>query len=114
MSQFNEGVARQVEVEQAHVSAMYGLLDDQLVAVRGELAAVLKSSADSAGEVYARDVAAERLSRQLRRLDEAEPCFRAAGPGIRDSGTTGAVGRAWLPLVRWTLALRPARKRPSA
>ncbi|MEU8976026.1 ATP-dependent DNA helicase [Streptomyces monashensis] len=72
MSQFNESAAGQVEVEQAHVSAMYGLLDEQMADVRAELADVLRSSADSAGEVYARDVAAERLSRQLRRLEGAE------------------------------------------
>ncbi|MEW2175315.1 AAA family ATPase [Streptomyces sp. NPDC005406] len=95
MSQFNEGVARQVEVEQAHVSAMYGLLDDQLVAVRGELAAVLKSSADSAGEVYARDVAAERLSRQLRRLDEAEEGL-AFGRIDGADGTVLHIGRLGL------------------
>ncbi|WP_406445560.1 HelD family protein [Streptomyces sp. NBC_00631] len=51
---------------------MYGLLDEQMADVRAELADVLRSSADNAGEVYARDVAAERLSRQLRRLEGAE------------------------------------------
>ncbi|MER8070737.1 AAA family ATPase [Streptomyces sp. NPDC094034] len=72
MSQFSEGAVGQVEVEQAHVSAMYGLLDQQIADVQVQLAKVLRSSADSAGEVYARDVAAERLPRQLRRLEGAE------------------------------------------
>lgn len=48
------------------------LLDEQMADVRVEPADVLRSSADSAGEVHARDVAAERLSRRLRRLESAE------------------------------------------
>nr|WP_030664251.1 AAA family ATPase [Streptomyces rimosus] len=72
MSQFNEGAAAQIELEQAHVSAAYGLLDQQMTDVRGELKGVLRSAADSPGEVYAREVSAERLSRRLRRLEGAE------------------------------------------
>lgn len=56
------GCRRKVEVEQAHV---YGLLDKHVADVRAHVDDVRKSSADSAGEVYARDVAAERLARQV-------------------------------------------------
>ncbi|MFE2582835.1 HelD family protein [Streptomyces sp. NPDC059378] len=51
---------------------MYGLLDERVADVRAQLDDVLKSSADSAGEVYARDVAAQRLAQQVRRLTGAE------------------------------------------
>ncbi|MFE4540051.1 HelD family protein [Streptomyces scopuliridis] len=51
---------------------MYRLLDERVVDVRAQLDDVLKSSADSAGEVYARDVAAERLARQVHQLVGAE------------------------------------------
>ncbi|MFF4402870.1 HelD family protein [Streptomyces sp. NPDC001480] len=51
---------------------MYRLLDERLAEVRAQLADVLRSPAEGAGEVYARDVAAERLARQVRRLEGAE------------------------------------------
>ncbi|MBL1083537.1 AAA family ATPase [Streptomyces actinomycinicus] len=51
---------------------MYTLLDERVADAQAQLDDVLKSPADSAGEVYARDVAAERLARQVRRLAGAE------------------------------------------
>ncbi|MBZ9638109.1 hypothetical protein [Streptomyces sp. PSKA30] len=51
MPQFNEDAARQAETEQAHVSAMYHLLDERLADLRAQLTDVLRSQADSAGEV---------------------------------------------------------------
>ncbi|MEV7087584.1 ATP-dependent DNA helicase [Streptomyces sp. NPDC093085] len=72
MPQFNHGAAGQVEAEQAQVSAMYRLLDDRVADTRAQLADVLRSPAESAGEVYARDAAAEHLTRQARRFAEAE------------------------------------------
>lgn len=87
MSQFNEGAAGQAEVEQAHVAATYRLLDERLAEVRAQLTDVLRSPADSAGEVYARDVAAERLARQLRQLE-------GAGEGLAFGRVDGADGTA--------------------
>lgn len=95
MSQFNEVAAGQVEVEQAHVAAMYRLLDERLADARAQLADVLRSSADSAGEVYARDVAAERLAGQVRRLEEAEEGL-AFGRVDGADGTVLHIGRLGL------------------
>ncbi|MFE1289733.1 HelD family protein [Streptomyces sp. NPDC058751] len=50
---------------------MYGLLDERMAEARAQLAEVLRSPADSAGEVYERDATAERLARRLRRLEGA-------------------------------------------
>ncbi|MEV0928699.1 AAA family ATPase [Streptomyces spongiicola] len=72
MSQFHADAVQQVEREQTQVTAVYGLLDERLTEVRAQLADVLRSPADGAGEVYAREVAAERLARRLRLLEGAE------------------------------------------
>ncbi|MFD5847567.1 HelD family protein [Streptomyces chartreusis] len=75
MSQFSDGAARQVKAEQDHVRAVYDLLDVRVGDARGELTAVLESPVDSAGsgrEVYERDLAAERWTREVRRLEAAE------------------------------------------
>ncbi|MGP4003473.1 HelD family protein [Streptomyces sp. 8N706] len=74
---------------------MYGLLDERLADVRAHLTDVLRSSADSAGEVYARDVAAERLARQLRRLEGAEEGL-AFGRIDGADGTVLHIGRIGL------------------
>ncbi|MGY0061309.1 HelD family protein [Streptomyces sp. LZ34] len=63
---------RQVELEQTHVSALYGLVNERIADARTQLAEVLKASADSTGEVYEREVAAGRLAREVRRLEGAE------------------------------------------
>ncbi|MEU4170865.1 AAA family ATPase [Streptomyces sp. NPDC026665] len=95
MPQFNEGAAGQVEAEQAHVAAMYGLLDERLADVRAQLTDVLRSPAGSAGEVYERDVAAERLARGLRRLEGAEDGL-AFGRIDAADGTALHIGRVGL------------------
>lgn len=95
MPQIDEGVAGQVEVEQAHVAAMYEVLDERSADVRAELADVLRSPADSAGEVYARDVAAERLARRLRGLEGAEEGL-AFGRIDGADGTALHIGRLGL------------------
>ncbi|MDF5757367.1 AAA family ATPase [Spongiactinospora sp. TRM90649] len=95
MPQFDEGAAGQVEVEQAHVAAMYGLLDERLADARAQLADVLRSSADSAGEAYTRDVEAERLARRIRRLEGAEDGL-AFGRIDGADGTVLHIGRLGL------------------
>ncbi|KAK1179644.1 AAA family ATPase [Streptomyces sp. NBS 14/10] len=76
MSQVTDTAARcQVELEQTHVSALYGLISERIAEARTQLADVLKASAgrsDSAGEVYEREVTAGRLAREVRRLEGAE------------------------------------------
>ncbi|MFE2596363.1 HelD family protein [Streptomyces sp. NPDC059396] len=74
---------------------MYALLDERLADVRAQLADVLRSSGDSAGEVYARDVAAERLARQVRRLEGAEEGL-AFGRIDGANGTVLHIGRLGL------------------
>lgn len=65
-------VRRQVESEQTHVSALYELIDKRIADARAQLAEVLRAPADSAGEVYEREVAAARLAREVRRLEGAD------------------------------------------
>ncbi|MFC5218185.1 HelD family protein [Streptomyces coerulescens] len=75
MSQFGDGAARQVKAEQDHVTTVYDLLDERVGEARRQLAAVLRSPVDSAGsgrEVYERDLAAERWTAEVRRLEAAE------------------------------------------
>ncbi|WP_412557359.1 HelD family protein [Streptomyces tubercidicus] len=95
MSQVDAGYAGQTEVEQAHVSAMYKLLDQQLTDVREELRRVRKAPAENAGGMYARDVAVEYLTGRLRRLEEAEEglCF---GRIDHADGTALHIGRLGL------------------
>ncbi|MFJ5778841.1 HelD family protein [Streptomyces sp. NPDC093094] len=95
MPQTDEDTAGQTEREQEHVTALYTLLDEQSAQTRAQLADVLGSPADSAGEVYARDVAAERLARRLRRLEGAEEGL-AFGRIDRADGTALHIGRIGL------------------
>ncbi|MGW1965018.1 HelD family protein [Streptomyces sp. NPDC001935] len=74
---------------------MYGLLDERLADVRAQLAEVLRSPAGSAGEVYERDAAAERLARGLRRLEGAEEGL-AFGRIDASDGTALHIGRVGL------------------
>ncbi|MFF9127817.1 HelD family protein [Streptomyces sp. NPDC014889] len=74
---------------------MYRLLDERSADVRAELAAVLSSSVDSAGEVYARDVDAERLAHRLRRLEGAEEGLAFGRIDVAD-GTVLHIGRLGL------------------
>ncbi|MEV4975938.1 HelD family protein [Streptomyces scopuliridis] len=83
---------------------MYGLLDERVADARDQLDGVLKSSADSPGEVYARDVAAERLARQIHRLAGAEEGL-AFGRIDGADGTVLHIGRLGLHLGERDLPL---------
>ncbi|MFI6932465.1 HelD family protein [Streptomyces sp. NPDC050287] len=72
MSQVNDPAACQVAWEQAHVSALYELLTKRLSEAQARLADVLKAPAESASEAHEREVAAERLAKEVRRLEGAE------------------------------------------
>ncbi|MFB7334127.1 HelD family protein [Streptomyces adustus] len=83
---------------------MYALLDEREADVRAELTNVVGSSADSASEVYARDVAAQRLARELRRLEDAEEGL-VFGRIDGADGTSLHVGRLGLHLADRDLPL---------
>ncbi|MEU2062480.1 ATP-dependent DNA helicase [Streptomyces sp. NPDC013455] len=72
MSQINDVAAREVELERAHVSVLGDVLDERLAGAREQLARVLASPSDGAGEAYEREVAAGRLTGEIRRLEAAE------------------------------------------
>ncbi|WP_328369133.1 AAA family ATPase [Streptomyces sp. NBC_00445] len=72
MSQVNDPAASQVEEEQAHVSTVYEVLSERLAEARTRLADVLKTPAESASEAHEREVAAERLAKEIGRLEGAE------------------------------------------
>ncbi|MGW7824832.1 HelD family protein [Streptomyces puniciscabiei] len=74
---------------------MYEVLDELVAGVRAELAAVLRSPSDSAGEVYARDVEADRLARRLRQLERAEEGLTFGRIDCAD-GTALHIGRLGL------------------
>ncbi|WP_320775589.1 AAA family ATPase [Streptomyces sp. CRN 30] len=54
------------------MSSLYELLTERLSEARVRRAEVLKASAESAGEVYERDITAERLAKEIGRLEGAE------------------------------------------
>lgn len=72
MSQVHDPAARAVDLEQAHVSALYQLLTGRLSEARAHRAAVLKAPAESAGEAHEKEVTAERLAKEISRLEGAE------------------------------------------
>ncbi|MER5209128.1 ATP-dependent DNA helicase [Streptomyces sp. NPDC002838] len=72
MSQVNDPAVRQVELERAHVSTLYELLTERLSEARAHRTDVLTAPAESAGEVYEREVTAERLAKEIGRLEGAE------------------------------------------
>lgn len=86
--------ARQVAVEQAHLTAAHDLLDARRAAVRADLAAVLRARASGPAERLDRQVRSDALSREAARLDGAEHalCFGRvdlAGGGTRHVGRIG-------------------------
>ncbi|MFD9098862.1 HelD family protein [Streptomyces collinus] len=95
MSQINDVTTREVELERAQVSLIGELFDERLAGTREELAAVLASPADGAGEVYEREVAAGRLAREVRRLEGAEEGL-VFGRIDRADGTVLRIGRLGL------------------
>jgi DNA helicase IV len=72
LPQVNDPAASQVEEEQAHVSTVYEVLSERLAEARTRLADVLKTPAESASEAHEREVAAERLAKEIGRLEGAE------------------------------------------
>ncbi|MFD5936044.1 HelD family protein [Streptomyces sp. NPDC060333] len=54
------------------MSSLYGLLTERLSEARVHRASVLKAPAESAREVYEREIAAERLAKEIGRLEGAE------------------------------------------
>ncbi|THA65763.1 ATP-dependent DNA helicase [Streptomyces sp. A0642] len=54
------------------MSSLYELLTERLSEARASRASVLKAPADSAGEAYEREIAAERLAKEIGRLEGAE------------------------------------------
>lgn len=72
MSNINDSAVRVVESEQDYVSSLYELLTERLSEARANRASVLKAPADSAGEAYEREIAADRLTKEIGRLEGAE------------------------------------------
>ncbi|CAL9618469.1 hypothetical protein SUDANB176_05789 [Streptomyces sp. enrichment culture] len=68
MSEMNDPAVRAVESEQACVSSLYELLAERISEARVHRASVLRTPADSAGEAYEREIAAERLAKEIGRL----------------------------------------------
>lgn len=89
------GVAREVERERVQVSVISELFDERLAEAREELARVLASPADGAGEAYEREVAAGRLAREVRRLEGAEDGLVFGRIDLAD-GTVLRIGRLGL------------------
>jgi DNA helicase IV len=95
LSQVREGAAREVELERVQVSVLGELFDERLAGARAQLACVLASPSDSAGEVYEREVAAGRLTGEVRRLEGAEDGFVFGRIDLAD-GTVLRIGRLGL------------------
>jgi DNA helicase IV len=68
----NDPAARALALEQDYVASVYKLLTERLSEARVQRASVLKSLADSPEEAYERENTAERLSKEIRRLEGAE------------------------------------------
>ncbi|WP_328958765.1 HelD family protein [Kitasatospora purpeofusca] len=72
MPQVEDNVVHQVELERAEVAAVVALFDERLADTRARLVGTLAEQADGATEAYERDLAAEQLAREVRRLEGAE------------------------------------------
>ncbi|GAA1937128.1 hypothetical protein GCM10009738_07450 [Kitasatospora viridis] len=72
MSKLNDPAVRQVDSERDYVSSLYELLAERLSEARVNRASVLKAPAGSAGEAHEREIAVERLAREIGRLEGAE------------------------------------------
>ncbi|WP_197973814.1 HelD family protein [Streptomyces gossypiisoli] len=92
MSQIDDPAACQVELEQAHVSTLYELLAERLSEAQTRLADVLKTPAESASEAHEREVAAQRLAKEIGRLEGAENGL-VFGRIDRADGTALRIGR---------------------
>ncbi|WP_414719776.1 HelD family protein [Streptomyces sp.] len=72
MSKIIDPAVREVESERDYVSSLYKLLTGRISEARESRASVLKTKAESAGEAYEREIAAERLAKEIGRLEGAE------------------------------------------
>lgn len=72
MPQVEDNVVHQVELERAEVAAVVALFDERLADTRARLVGTLAEKADGATGAYERDLAAEQLAREVRRLEGAE------------------------------------------
>ncbi|CAN3978082.1 HelD family protein [Kitasatospora purpeofusca] len=72
MPQVEDNVVHQVELERAEVAAVVALFDERLADTRARLVGTLAAKADGTTGAYERDLAAEQLAREVRRLEGAE------------------------------------------
>ncbi|MFF8830389.1 HelD family protein [Streptomyces sp. NPDC015131] len=72
MSKASDPAVREVASEQDYVSSLYALLTERLSEAREQRASVLKAPADSPDAAYERENAAERLAKEIGRLEGAE------------------------------------------
>ncbi|WP_404816272.1 HelD family protein [Streptomyces thermolineatus] len=77
------------------MSSLYELLAERLSEARAHRANVLKAPAESAGEAYEREIAAERLAEEIGRLEGAEKGL-VFGRIDRTDGTVLRIGRIGL------------------
>ncbi|MDX3093723.1 AAA family ATPase [Streptomyces sp. ME01-24h] len=68
----NDPAVRAVASEQQYVSSVYELLTERLSEARVHRARVLKAPTEGAGEAYEKEIAAERLTKEISRLEGAE------------------------------------------
>ncbi|MFC5667800.1 HelD family protein [Kitasatospora misakiensis] len=92
MPQVEDNVGHQVELERTEVAAVVALFDDRLAETRAQLVGTLATPADGAAEAYERDLAAERLAREVRRLEGAEGGLVFGRIDLAD-GTALRIGR---------------------
>ncbi|GHI76510.1 hypothetical protein Sspor_20710 [Streptomyces spororaveus] len=91
----NDPAVREVESERGYVSSLYELLTERISEARVQRASVLKAPAGAAGEAYEREIAAERLAKEIGRLEGAEKGL-VFGRIDRTDGTTLRIGRIGL------------------
>ncbi|MEV4341859.1 AAA family ATPase [Streptomyces sp. NPDC049590] len=77
------------------MSSLYEVLSERLSQARAHRASVLKGPAESAGEAYEREIAAERLTKEIGRLEGAEKGL-VFGRIDRTDGTALRIGRIGL------------------
>ncbi|MFJ5228571.1 HelD family protein [Kitasatospora sp. NPDC088391] len=95
MSEIHGDAGQQVELERVQVAAIGELFDERLVGARARLREVLAATADGAGAVYEREVAAGRLAGEVRRLEGAEGGLVFGRIDLAD-GTALRIGRLGL------------------
>ncbi|KOU97199.1 ATP-dependent DNA helicase [Streptomyces sp. XY511] len=95
MPKTNGPAVRAVESERDCVSSLYEVLAERISEAREHRASVLKAPGESAGEVYEREIAAERLAKEIGRLEGAEKGL-VFGRIDRTDGTALRIGRIGL------------------